>query len=82
MRYSINADQSVALLFQYLGERRTKNLQTNFCLLVRDLIRYAPNATLSRGAYYLQQDPNSIGFYPTKTAFFNELIWLLWMMGR
>lgn len=84
VRYSINADKSVAVLFQYLGERRTKDLSRNVSLLTQDLVRYAPpQAALNRGAYYIRENPEiPLAPYANKTAFYNELIWLLWMLGR
>jgi hypothetical protein len=77
LRYSLNSGKASPLLFAGLGERRTKDLQQNFALLVQGLVAGAPQAAINRGAYYLRQ--NDLSFcYPGKVAFFHEIVWLLW----
>ena len=73
-RYSVTADK---FNFAYLGPRRTKNLPENFALLVRDLIQFAPQAALNRGAFHLRENTGAPFTYPSKNAFFEEIIWLL-----
>jgi hypothetical protein len=78
LRYCVTADHTSHLLFQYLGARRTKNLPEDFTMLVRDMIQAAPHATLNRGAVSLRDNPADPFFYPAKSSFYNEIIWLLW----
>lgn len=78
LRYSASAEK---LRFNYLGDRRTKNLPKNFTLLVQDLAAFAPHALLNRGAFFLKQD-ETLFPYPSKNAFFEEITWLLWRMKR
>jgi len=81
-RYSIKADDSAALLFQYLGGRRSKSVPENFTMLVRDLMQYAPRATVNRGAYYLREGAEELFSYPSKHAFYEEIVWLLWHLAN
>jgi hypothetical protein len=80
LRYSIVADRPLSLLFQYLGDRRTVDLATNFKLVVQDLIANAPEAAVNRGAYYLRENSAEPFYYPMKKAFYDEMTWLLWKM--
>ena len=79
LRYSITADK---FNFGYLGERRSKNLPENFALLVQDLAKFAPHAAVNRGAFYLREKTDQIFPYPSKNAFFEEIIWLLWQLAK
>lgn len=79
MRYTVDADK---FNFQYLGERRRPSIEENFALLVQDAVRYAPGAACNRGTYYLKENQPLPFSYPTKNAFNEELIWLLWRMGQ
>jgi len=77
IRYSLNSAKAPLLLFAGLGERRTRNPLQNLALLVQDLIQGAPQSAINRGAERLRQ--NDLSFkYPGKTAFFHEIVWLLW----
>lgn len=78
-RYSITADK---FKFTYLGDRRTKSLPTNFTLLVRDLIQFAPQAVLNHGAQVLRDNAAEVWSYPSKNAFTEEIIWMLWQMKK
>lgn len=78
-RYSITADK---FNFSYLGERRTKSLPANFTLLVRDLIQFAPQATLNHGAQVLRDNAAEVWSYPSKNVFTEEIIWMLWQMKK
>ena len=82
LRYSINADQSAHLLFQYLGGRRTRDLGANFAMLVQDLAKGAPEAALNRGAHYLCENAADVFAYPSKNAFYEEITWLLWQLSK
>jgi len=73
-------DRPISLLFQYLGDRRTADLATNFKLVVQDLTTNAPEAAVNRGAYYLRENSAVPFNYPTKKAFYDEMTWLLWKM--
>ncbi len=76
LRYSLNSGKA-PFLFAGLGGRRTNDVLQNFALLVQDLTHGAPQAAINRGAYYLRQ--NDLSFcYPGKTAFYHEIVWLLW----
>lgn len=78
-RYSVTADK---FNFSYLGERRTKSLPTNFTLLVRDLVQFAPQATLNYGAQVLRDNAAEVWSYPSKDAFTEEITWMLWQMKK
>lgn len=80
LRYNVVADRPGSFLFQYLGDRKTRNLATDFKQLIQDLAARAPNATVNRGASCLCQNTEKPFRYPSKTAFYNEMIWLLWKM--
>ncbi len=78
-RYSVVADE---FGFDYLGGRLTKSLARNFALLVQDLTEFAPHAGLNRGAYLLCENADMVFAYPSKAAFFEEILWLLWRIRR
>lgn len=78
-RYSITADK---FNFSYLGGRRTKSLPANFTRLVRDLIQFVPQAALNHGAQVLRDGAAEVTAYPSKNAFTEEIIWMLWQMKK
>jgi len=78
-RYSIKADDFV---FNHLGARLTSQLPQNFALLVRELAQFAPHAGLNRGAFLICENSDQIFSYPSKSAFFEEITWLLWRIAR
>ena len=81
-RYHVVADRPEALLlFQSLGERRTKDPFANLTLFVRELVKFAPSAVLNHGAHYLCEGINASFCYPSQTAFYREITWLLWMIA-
>jgi hypothetical protein len=82
LRYYVTVNHPDNLPFHYLGDRRTRDLATNFKLLVQDEIASAPNASLNRGAYYLRENNDKPFYYPTKAAFYNEMTWLLWKIKQ
>jgi hypothetical protein len=82
LRYRLLADRLESLLlFQCLGERRKKDPAGNLSLFVRDLAQFAPEALLNHGAFYMVEDSNPSFSYPSQTAFYREITWLLWMVS-
>jgi len=75
MRYSVVAEH---FNYAYLGERMRRSSEENFALLTQDLMARAPHAILNRGAYYLRDQATDPMSYPTRNAFNEEIIWLLW----
>lgn len=81
-RYGIDAGNSAHLLFRYLGERKTPDLLMNFTLLVQDLLHLAPHAAINQGAYYFREGAAEPFTYPSKGAFYEEMVWLLWKLQQ
>jgi hypothetical protein len=81
-RLSIEANEQSPLLFACLGERKTPDAGRNFALLVQDILQQAPHAAVNRGAHYLREHGDHIFYYPSKPAFFEENLWLLWQQVR
>jgi hypothetical protein len=79
LRYSVVADR---FDFAYLGGRRTGNVPLDFVAMARDLASFAPHAGLNRGMSSLLEDRDTIFSYPTKNAFLEEIVWLLWRASR
>jgi hypothetical protein len=79
LRYSFTADK---FNFAGLGDRNMANTVANFSLFVRDLIQFSPNAVLNRGAEALRANATEILSYPTKNAFYEEIVWMLWQMKK
>ena len=65
-------------IYAYLAARRSNRSSDNFVLLVRDLLAYATYAGINRGAAAIAQDPPSTFEYPSRHAFEEEMVWLLW----
>jgi len=81
-RFNTVADNpETALLFQCLGEQRTRIPAANLCLLVQELSKYAPEAILNHGAFFMRENNDAAFFYPSKGAFYREITWLLWMVA-
>lgn len=78
-RYSVTADDFV---FNHLGPRLTDDTRKNFSLLVQELAQHAPHAGLNRGAFLVCERANQLFAYPSKAAFFEELTWMLWRVGK
>jgi hypothetical protein len=82
LRYHAKADRMEAhLLFQCLGEQRTKDPYTNLTLFVQALAKAAPAAALNHGAAYMCEGAAPGFSYPSQTAFYREITWLFWMIG-
>ena len=82
LRYRAMADRPEAmLLFQCLGERRGRDAAGNLTLFVQELARYAPAAVLNHGAFFMREDGDPAFSYPSQSAFYREITWLLWMIS-
>ena len=84
LRYTMKMDRLDCMSFAYLGPRRTQNWADNFSLMVQDMMKFAPDAALNRGAYSFREQaaaPYSVN-YPSKGAFYEEITWILWQMTR
>ena len=79
LRYSLAADK---FNFSYLGERNMENPAANFSLLVRDLAQFSTHARLNQGAEAMRADATRVFTYPSKNAFYEEIIWTLWQMKK
>ncbi len=78
-RYRIRADK---FNFSYLGQRRGRKSLENFVQLVNHLTSYARGAALNRGAVAIREDGLEATFaYPSRHAFEEETIWLLYKFG-
>lgn len=66
------------LSFAGLQDRLTQDLATNFCLLIRELGKHAPQAVLNQGALRISAEPWEFAYYKTRRAFQDETTWLLW----
>jgi hypothetical protein len=79
-RYHAVADRPEAhLLFQSLGERRGKDPAQNLSRFVQELAKAAPAAVLNHGAYFMCEEGDPSFAYPSRTAFYREITWLLWI---
>ena len=68
--------------FDYLGERKRPELAENFALLVQDVMKFAPQAIVNRGAYFLRENTSTVFDYPSKHAFHEEITRMLWQMAN
>jgi hypothetical protein len=78
-RFSMVAEE---FLFAHLGSRMTDDVSMNFVLLVQELSQAAPHAGLNRGAFMACQNPPELFPYPSKSAFSEEMIWMLWRISQ
>lgn len=74
-RLHVKADE---FQYNYLGAARMHSHVDNYLRVVLDVLRLAPRATLNRGAQSLRADGKTIYQYPSRHAFEEELVWLLW----
>jgi len=79
MRYQIEAER---FRFNYLGDRKRPELAENFASLVQDVMKFAPQAIVNRGAYFLRENSTTVFEYPSKHAFYEEITWMLWQMAN
>lgn len=66
--------------FAYLGGAADAEPVNNFATLVRDILRHAPHALPNRGAFLLRQEPPQLFAYPSRNAFHEEIVWMLWKL--
>jgi hypothetical protein len=78
-RFTISGNE---FAFDHLGQRLSNDLGINFVLLVQDLVQNAPHAGLNRGAFLACQEPPELFSYPSKQAFTEEIVWMLWRISR
>lgn len=81
-RFTIEVEANPQLLFQALGEERVVEIEANLALLIRRLSAAAPAVLVNRGAYLLREDPPSTHVYPSRNAFYEEIIWMLWQSAK
>jgi hypothetical protein len=82
LRCRAMADQPEAmLLFQCLGERRGRDPAGNLTLFVQELAKFAPAAVFNHGAFFMRENGDASFSYPSQTAFYREITWLLWMVS-
>jgi hypothetical protein len=79
LRYSFTADR---LLIHTPPAARAESEAANFGLFVRELIRHSPHAGLNRGASSLAREAPEIFSYPSKNAFHEEIVWMLWQAKK
>jgi hypothetical protein len=78
-RYSFEAGQ---FAYDCLGGEMSDDPLLNFVKLVQALARFAPHAGQNQGACRAcQADPELLA-YPSKAAFFEEMTWMLWRIGK
>jgi hypothetical protein len=77
LRYSIKESH---LLYYYLGDRAPRDKFEKFKMVVQDLTRFAPDAATNRGSFYLRESEDNPFAYPSKNAFYEEIVWLLWRL--
>jgi hypothetical protein len=68
--------------FSYLGERKTKDVSRNLGLVIQDAIQFCPNAARNRGAEAIRLHSEPTFAYPSKNAFHEEIVWMLWQMKK
>jgi hypothetical protein len=68
--------------FDCIAERLSHDRTHNFMLLVQELEKNTPFASLNRGAFVACQRPPQLFTYPSRPAFNEELIWMLWRMDQ
>jgi hypothetical protein len=76
-QYSIEADR---FDYECLGKRVSYDKEVNFTLLLRELAKNAPRATLNRGAAAMLAEPPVFTLYPHKNSLQDEIQWRLWQL--
>jgi hypothetical protein len=77
--HSIVADE---FLFECLGERAGSDLALNFVALIQEVAARAPHAGLNRGAMKVVRETPELLLYPSRAAFNEEIVWMLWRIAR
>jgi hypothetical protein len=78
-RYTLEADP--VLLGHALGQPPGRELTAPFAQLAAQISARCPHAWLNRGATSLR-DHGEVLLYPSRNAYQEEIIWLLWQMRR
>ena len=78
-RFSIDGGE---FAYDHLGPRLSEDRAVNFVSLVQDIVQRAPQAGLSRGTCAACKKPPELFPYPSKQAFNEELVWMLWRIGQ
>jgi hypothetical protein len=79
LRYSFIADQ---FNFAGLADRKSQSVTANFSTLLADIVRFSAMAALNRGAESIRLQAPEIVIYPSKNAFYEEIVWMLWQMKK
>lgn len=79
MRFQIEAE---SFLFKYSFDRPELSLSQKAGLLVQMMTQLAPQALVNRGAAALRDNTPGEAAYASKSALFDESVWLLWRMAR
>jgi hypothetical protein len=78
-QYSIEAG---GFNYECLGERMSYDKTANFNLLLREIAKHVPHATLNRGAAAMLAEPPVFTIYPHKNSLQDEIQWLLWRLKK
>jgi len=78
-RYEMDAAQ---FPFKYAVDRPELSNLEKFVWLVREIGNRAPRAILNRGASDVRNGVQLVRGYPSRQAFTDEMIWLLWNAAR
>lgn len=78
-RYELDAAQ---FPFKYAVDRPELSTLEKFVWLVREISTRASHALLNRGAGDVRNGVQLVRGYPSRQAFTDEMIWLLWNAGR
>jgi hypothetical protein len=68
--------------FGHLGQRLSDDLAINHLFLIQELEEHAPHASLNQGAFHACQKPPQAFTYPSRQAYQEELVWMLWQISR
>jgi hypothetical protein len=77
--HSVVADE---FLFDCLGEKVGSDLALNFVALIQEIAARAPHAGLNRGALKVLRETPELLAYPSRAAFNEEIVWMLWRIAR
>jgi len=78
-RYELDA---VQFPFRYAVDRPELSMREKFVWLVREISTRATRAILNRGASDVRHGVQLVRGYPSRQAFLEEIIWLLWNATR
>ena len=79
MRFQIEAE---SFPFKYCFDRPDLNLPQKLGLLIQMLAEHAPHAVMNRGGTALRDGQPENAAYASKSALFDESIWLLWRTAK